>query len=507
MRKAAGHGCRRICASSSRSPQPAGKVAAVNFNIRFYPLNQHLRAAVADGVVGDVRLITGRYFQDWLMLDTDWNWRLEPEIGGRLRAVGDIGSHWLDLTSFVTGLHVDGGHGRHGHVHQEAPHAGRARRVVLHSSASTDTVEREIRTEDVATILLRYDNGARGMMAVSQISAGPQELAPVRDRRQCRRGRVGQREARTSCGWATAAGQTRSLARDAALMTTPAARPRHCRPATSKVSPTRSPRCSGPFTQTSPTAGCARTRRTPTFADGHEEMLVGDAIARERADGAGSTSHARRRPGQSSAGGQSVETRLPDRAVPGYAADGRRRLGRGQRLRLARDRLLAAEPAASSADYAGTSHIDVANLSDQQAQDIRGEIEGKGLAISGLGFYPNPLHPDPAVRDPAIAHIKLVIEACRKMGVPFMNTFMGGDSKKNLDENWDEALRVWPDIVKHAQDNGVKVTIENCPMIFSNDEWPGGNNIAWSPYDLAPDHSSSGAARSGSTTTRRTWSG
>jgi sugar phosphate isomerase/epimerase len=131
--------------------------------------------------------------------------------------------------------------------------------------------------------------------------------------------------------------------------------------------------------------------------------------------------------------------------------------------------------------YAGTSHIDVANLSDQQAQDIRSEIEAKGLAVSGLGFYPNPLHPDPEVRDPAIAHIKLVIEACRKMGVPFMNTFMGGDSKKNLDENWSDALRTWPDIVNHARDNGVKVTIENCPMIFSNDEWPGGNNIAWSP--------------------------
>jgi sugar phosphate isomerase/epimerase len=132
--------------------------------------------------------------------------------------------------------------------------------------------------------------------------------------------------------------------------------------------------------------------------------------------------------------------------------------------------------------YAGTSHIDVANLSDGEAQEIRAEIESKGLAISGLGFYPNPLHADPEVRDPAIAHIKLVIEACRKMGVPFMNTFMGGNSKKNLDENWEEALRVWPEIVKHAQDNGVRITIENCPMIFSYDEWPGGNNIAWSPY-------------------------
>ena len=132
--------------------------------------------------------------------------------------------------------------------------------------------------------------------------------------------------------------------------------------------------------------------------------------------------------------------------------------------------------------YAGTSHIDVANLSDQQGQELRSEIEAKGLAISGLGYYPNPLHADPEVRGAAINHIKAVIEACRKMGVPFMNTFMGGDHRKNVDENWDEALRVWPDIVKHAQDKGVKITIENCPMIFSWDEWPGGNNIAWSPY-------------------------
>jgi sugar phosphate isomerase/epimerase len=131
--------------------------------------------------------------------------------------------------------------------------------------------------------------------------------------------------------------------------------------------------------------------------------------------------------------------------------------------------------------YAGTSHIDVADLSDAQAQDIKGEIEGKGLAISGLGYYPNPLHPDAEVRDASIGHIKLVIDACRKMGVPFMNTFMGGDPKKNLDQNWEDALRIWPDIVSHAKDNGVRLTIENCPMIFTSDEWPGGNNIAWSP--------------------------
>jgi sugar phosphate isomerase/epimerase len=132
--------------------------------------------------------------------------------------------------------------------------------------------------------------------------------------------------------------------------------------------------------------------------------------------------------------------------------------------------------------YAGTSHIDVARLSDEQAREIVDEVNGKGLAISGLGYYPNPLHPDSGTRRQAIDHVKLVIEAARKMGVPFANTFMGGDPSKTVDENWEVALRVWPEIVDHARENGVRVTIENCPMIFSLDEWPGGNNIAWSPY-------------------------
>jgi sugar phosphate isomerase/epimerase len=132
--------------------------------------------------------------------------------------------------------------------------------------------------------------------------------------------------------------------------------------------------------------------------------------------------------------------------------------------------------------YAGTSHVDVANLSDGQATELVDELTGKSLSISGLGFYPNPLHPDPAHRDEVIGHLKKVMVAARKMGVPLVNTFMGGDSTKSVDENWEVALQVWPDIVKFAQDNGVKITIENCPMIFSRDEWPGGNNIAWSPY-------------------------
>jgi len=132
--------------------------------------------------------------------------------------------------------------------------------------------------------------------------------------------------------------------------------------------------------------------------------------------------------------------------------------------------------------YAGTAHIDVANLTTSQAADLRAEIDGKGLHISGLGYYPNPLHPDPAHREQVIGHLRQVIVAAGRMGVPFVNTFMGGDATKTQDENWERALEIWPDIVRHAQDNGVRLTIENCPMIFSKDEWPGGHNVAWSPY-------------------------
>jgi len=132
--------------------------------------------------------------------------------------------------------------------------------------------------------------------------------------------------------------------------------------------------------------------------------------------------------------------------------------------------------------YAGTSHIDVSDLSAERGTEIVDEIATKGLSISGLGYYPNPLHPDPQHRERVIGHLKLVIEAAGRMGLPFVNTFMGGDASKTQDTNWESALQVWPEIVRHAQDNGVRITIENCPMIFSDDEWPAGHNIAWSPY-------------------------
>ncbi|TPI34333.1 sugar phosphate isomerase/epimerase [Mesorhizobium sp. B3-1-9] len=135
----------------------------------------------------------------------------------------------------------------------------------------------------------------------------------------------------------------------------------------------------------------------------------------------------------------------------------------------------------ASRRYAGTSHIDV-DVSAAQAKDIAAELAGKGLAISGLGFYPNPLHPDRAHREAVIDHLKKVIVLASRMGVPLVNTFCGGDASKTIDANWEDAQKIWPSIIAHAREHGVKLAFENCPMIFSYDEWPGGHNIAYSPY-------------------------
>jgi len=148
-----------------------GLINAVNFNLRFYPLHQHVRDFIADGGLGDVRFVTGHYFQDWLLHDSDWNWRLEPDKGGALRAVGDIGSHWIDLVQFLTGrriVAVMADLATFVNLRQEP----RGPVETFSTERSNDTVAREMATEDVASILVRFDNGARGAVAVSQISPG-----------------------------------------------------------------------------------------------------------------------------------------------------------------------------------------------------------------------------------------------------------------------------------------------------------------------------------------------
>lgn len=131
--------------------------------------------------------------------------------------------------------------------------------------------------------------------------------------------------------------------------------------------------------------------------------------------------------------------------------------------------------------YAGTAHIDVAGFSAAAGKDLAASISGKGLTVSALGYYPNPLHPDRDHRAAVIDHLKSVIVAAKHMGVGLVNTFCGGDAAKTVEENWNDAQSVWPDIIAFAKVNGVQLAFENCPMIFSHDEWPGGHNIAYSP--------------------------
>lgn len=143
--------------------------------------------------------------------------------------------------------------------------------------------------------------------------------------------------------------------------------------------------------------------------------------------------------------------------------------------------------------YAGVTTIDVNEIDREQARKISGIMDESGLVISSLGYYPNPLHPDQDHRDNVIAHLKKVILAAETLDVPIVGTFLGRDKDKTIADNLEEYARVWPPIVKFAKEHGVKIAIENCPMIFSNDEWPGGNNLASSPaiwkkmWEIIPD--------------------
>lgn len=170
-----------LALSSSESEKLAalarrsGLVAAVNYNLRFYPLVREAREIVASGKLGKVFLAHGSYLQDWLLYDTDWSWRLDSSQGGALRAVTDIGTHWLDMISYVTGLSIEMVFADLSTFHAErkrplgpvSTFAGSSK-----SDGNPSYTRMPITTDDAATILLRFEGGTRGTLIVSQVSAG-----------------------------------------------------------------------------------------------------------------------------------------------------------------------------------------------------------------------------------------------------------------------------------------------------------------------------------------------
>ena len=131
--------------------------------------------------------------------------------------------------------------------------------------------------------------------------------------------------------------------------------------------------------------------------------------------------------------------------------------------------------------YAGVTTVDVTDFDSAKAKEVHAVLKNNGLSISSLGYYPNPLHPDPEHRDVVIGHLKTVILAAELLEVPIVGTFVGRDKDKTVPANLESFAKIWPPIVKFAAEHQVKIAIENCPMIFSYDEWPGGNNLAGSP--------------------------
>src|SRR5262245_38920694 len=259
-------------------------VTAVNYNVRFYPLCLEARARVRIGDIGDVFHITGSYLQDWLLDPTDFNWRVVPEDGGELRAVADIGTHWLDLVTFITGLEVEAvcADLRTVHPVRQKP-AGGSETFTLAGGREQGGESVAVTTEDYGSILVRFRGGARGCFTVSQVTAG---------RKNCLRFDIA--GAKSALAWNSEEPNTlhighrnranEALTRDPALLS-PAVRPfanypgGHAEgfPDTFKqlyrvvydailASGGREPSVSNAI--------------IPTFADGHREVLVGEAVLR-----------------------------------------------------------------------------------------------------------------------------------------------------------------------------------------------------------------------------------
>lgn len=259
--------------------EKSGLVNAVCFNIRFYPLNHQAMAMVANGDIGEPRLITGSYHQDWLLRETDWNWRLQPEEAGQLRAVADIGSHWLDLSRFVSGSLVEA---VMADLHTLVPvrrHPAGPVETFAAVDETTELVEEEMSSDDAAGILLRYEGAARGAVTISQVSAG---------RKNSVRYEIAGSEAALSWNsedpdllWIGHRGRPNEvLHRDPSLVAPEAARIIAYPGGHLEGFPDTFRALFNQVYQDVDRGGPAVDPSYPTFADGHDAVLVTEAVAR-----------------------------------------------------------------------------------------------------------------------------------------------------------------------------------------------------------------------------------
>jgi predicted dehydrogenase len=265
-----------------REAEASGLVHCTNFNLRYYPLVQQARALVASGELGRPYHAQGGYLQDWLLYDTDWNWRLDPAAGGELRAVGDIGSHWIDMVEFVSGLRVEAV------LAELTTHIPVRRRPVGEVETFTESagerVEITVATEDAAHVLLRFEGGARAAMTVSQIAAGRRnQLAFELD---CSAGSVAWNSERNEELFIGRRGRPNELLlKDPTLLAPPAAAVTSYPPGHAEGYPDTFKHLYAAVYAAVAERGMPAEPTFPSFAAGHRANVIGEAIGRSSRDG------------------------------------------------------------------------------------------------------------------------------------------------------------------------------------------------------------------------------
>jgi predicted dehydrogenase len=263
-----------------REAEASGLVHCTNFNLRYYPLVQHARALVASGELGRPYHAQGGYLQDWLLLDTDWNWRLDPAAGGELRAISDIGSHWIDLLEFVSGLRVEAV------MAELSTHIPVRRRPVgeveTFGASSGERVAVDVATEDAAHVLLRLSDGGRAAMTVSQIAAGRRNhLAFEID---CSAGSVAWNSERNEELFIGRRGRPNEvLLKDVTLLAPPAAAVTSYPPGHAEGYPDTFKHLYAAVYAAAESGRMPAEPTFPTFAAGHRANVIGEAIGRSAA--------------------------------------------------------------------------------------------------------------------------------------------------------------------------------------------------------------------------------